>query len=104
MEIAKESNITCHQGVYASVQGPALETKAEYRYLRIIGADVVGMSTVPEIIVARHMGIPCFAISVITDMGIPELVKKISIEDVIAAAKKAEPNMTHIIKNLVASL
>ena len=104
MEIAKANNISCHEGVYASVQGPTLETRAEYRYLRIIGADVVGMSTVPEIIVARHMGIPCFAISVITDMGTPEQVKVVSLEDVISAAKKAEPSMTLIIKELVRSL
>lgn len=104
LEIAHAKNIRCHQGVYAAVQGPTLETKAEYRYIRTIGADVVGMSTVPEIIVARHMGIPCFAISVITDMGIPELVKVVSLEDVIGAAKKAEPNMTLIIKELIRSL
>jgi purine-nucleoside phosphorylase len=104
LAIAKANNISCHEGVYAAVQGPTLETKAEYRYIRTIGADVVGMSTVPEIIVARHMGIPCFAISVITDMGIPELVKVVSLEDVINAAKKAEPNMTLIIKELIRSL
>ncbi len=104
LEIAKANKISCHQGVYAAVQGPTLETKAEYRYIRTIGADVVGMSTVPEIIVARHMGIPCFAISVITDMGIPEMVKVVSLEDVINAAKKAEPNMTLIIKELIRSL
>lgn len=104
LEIARKHGITCHQGVYASVQGPTLETKAEYRYLRIVGADVVGMSTVPEIIVARHMGIPCFAISVITDMGIPELVKEVSLEDVLRAARVSEPNMTRILKELIQSL
>ncbi|HLP33523.1 MAG TPA: purine-nucleoside phosphorylase, partial [Bacteroidia bacterium] len=104
LKIAQEKNIRCHKGVYAAVQGPTLETRAEYRYLHTIGADVVGMSTVPEVIVARHMGLPCFAISVITDMGIPAQVKEVSIEDVISAAKIAEPNMTYVMKQLIASL
>ncbi|MCP4521920.1 MAG: purine-nucleoside phosphorylase [Cytophagales bacterium] len=99
--IAEEKGIKVHTGVYVSVPGPNLETKAEYRYLRIIGGDNVGMSTVPEIIVARHMEIPCFAISVITDIGVPERVKKIDIGEVIAAAYKAEPSMTELIKELI---
>lgn len=102
-EIAKEKNIKVHTGVYVSVPGPNLETKAEYRYLRLIGGDNVGMSTVPEIIAARHMEIPCFAISVITDIGVPERVKKINIPEIIAAAYKAEPLMTELIKSLVVS-
>lgn len=101
MELARDLKITCHQGVYVSVPGPSLETVAEYKYLRIIGADAVGMSTVPENLVARHMGLPCFAISVITDLGVPGKIKKISIEEVIAAARVAEPNMTNLIKELV---
>ena len=100
-DIARDHRINVHQGVYAAVTGPNLETRAEYKYLRIIGADAVGMSTVPEVIVARHMEIPCFALSVITDLCIPETLKKISIEEVIAAAMKAEPGMTRIIKDLV---
>lgn len=100
-EIAKEKKIKTHTGVYVSVPGPNLETKAEYRYLRLIGGDNVGMSTVPEIIAARHMEIPCFAISVITDIGVPERVKKINIPEIIAAAYKAEPLMTELIKSLV---
>ncbi|MCZ6694849.1 MAG: purine-nucleoside phosphorylase, partial [Bacteroidetes bacterium] len=88
-------------GVYVSVPGPNLETKAEYIYLRTIGADAVGMSTVPENIAARHMELPCFAISVITDMGVPGQFKKVTIEEVIEAAARAEPGMTKIIKELI---
>ena len=101
MSIAQEHNIPTHQGVYVSVPGPNLETKAEYIYLRTIGADAVGMSTVPENIAARHMDLPCFAISVITDMGVPGHFKKVTIEEVIEAAAKAEPGMTKIIKELI---
>lgn len=99
--IAQEHGIRVHEGVYAAVTGPNLETRAEYKYLRIIGADAVGMSTVPEVIVARHMEMPCFALSVITDLCIPETLKKVTVEEVIAAAMKAEPGMTKIIKELV---
>lgn len=102
--IAQENQIKVHRGVYASVSGPNLETKAEYKFLRIIGADAVGMSTVPEVIVARQMDLPCFGISVITDLGIPEKLKRVTLEEVIAAAMKAEPNMTLIIRELVARL
>jgi len=91
-------------GVYASVQGPNLETPAEYNFIRIIGADTVGMSTIPENIVARHMGIPCFAISVITDLGVAGKIKEVNVADIIAAAAKAEPGMTRIIKELIASI
>ncbi len=101
MEIATEMDFECHQGVYVSVPGPSLETIAEYKYLRVIGGDAVGMSTVPENLVARHMGLPCFAISVITDLGIPGKIKKINIDDVIAAAKVAEPGLTQLIKQLI---
>lgn len=100
--IALDHNIKIHKGVYASVPGPNLETRAEYRYLKIIGADNVGMSTVPEVIAARHMDIPVFAVSVITDMCIPELLQVADIRDIIAAANKAEPNMTYVIKSLIA--
>jgi purine-nucleoside phosphorylase len=100
-KVAKEFDIKLQEGVYAAVQGPTLETKAEYTYLRIIGADTVGMSTVPENIVARHMGMKVFAISVITDLGVPGLVKKISLQDVLNAANIAEPKMTKLIKEMV---
>lgn len=104
VDIAKKNNITAHTGVYVSVSGPNLETRAEYRYLKIIGADVVGMSTVPEVIVANHMSIPVFAVSVITDEGFPETLKPVSIEDIFAVASEAEPKMTLIMKELIAKV
>ena len=102
--IAKRNNIRCHQGVYVSVPGPNLETRAEYRYLRIIGGDAVGMSTVPEVIVANHMGLPVFAVSVLTDEGFLEKLEPVSLEDIITVAAEAEPKMTLILKELIASL
>lgn len=104
LRIAKEKNITCHKGVYVSVTGPNLETKAEYRFLRIIGADAVGMSTVPEVIVANHMSLPVFAISVLTDEGFPETLKPVSVEEIIKIAGEAEPLMTIILKELLLQL
>lgn len=102
LEIAKENNITCHAGVYVSVPGPNLETPAEYNYLHIIGGDAVGMSTVPEVLAAVHMGLPVFAISVITDKGYPvEAIEPVTVEDVIAVAKTAEPKMTMILQELI---
>jgi purine-nucleoside phosphorylase len=101
MEIAKKNKLKVHQGVYAAVQGPNLETKAEYKYLRKIGADAIGMSTIPEVIVARHMDLPVFAISAITDLCSPGNVKKISISEVLAAAAITEPGMSLIIGELV---
>lgn len=100
--IAAENGIRVATGTYAGLTGPTLETPAEYRYVRIIGADTVGMSTVPEVIVARHMGIPCFAISIITDLGVPGKIQETSVEDVIAVANKQEPKMTTIMKELIA--
>jgi len=103
LEIAQKHDIRTHEGIYVVVPGPNLETKAEYRYLRTIGADAVGMSTVPENIAARHMDLPCFAISVITDLGVPGKFKKVTIEEVIEAAGRAEPGMTKIIEELINS-
>lgn len=100
-EIAAESNIKVQTGTYAGLTGPTLETPAEYGYVRAIGADTVGMSTVPEVIVARHMSIPCFAISIITDLGVPGKIQEVSVEDVIAVAGKAEPSMTIIMRELI---
>jgi purine-nucleoside phosphorylase len=104
IDIAAANNITCHKGVYVAVTGPNLETRAEYRYLRVIGGDAVGMSTVPEVIVANHMGLPVFAISVLTDEGFPETLQPVSIDEILAVAHEAEPKMTLILKELIAGL
>ncbi len=103
-QIAKENNIKVSQGVYLGLTGPTLETPAEYKYVRVIGADAVGMSTVPEVIVARHMEIPTFAISIITDLGVPGKIKKVSVQDVIAVASRQEPKMTLIMKELISRI
>jgi purine-nucleoside phosphorylase len=100
-DIAKQNDIKVSFGCYAGLTGPTLETPAEYRYVFNIGADAVGMSTVPEVIVARHMNIPCFAISIITDLGVPGKIQKVSHQDVIAVAAKQEPKMTLIMKELI---
>jgi len=104
VQIAKENNIRVAVGCYAGMTGPTLETPSEYKYVRIIGADAVGMSTVPEVIVARHMDIPCFAISIITDLGVPGKIQKVSVQDVINVASKQEPKMTIIMKELIARI
>ena len=104
MQIAKKNNITCHKGVYVAVNGPNLETKAEYRFLRIIGADAVGMSTVPEVIVANHMSLPVFAISVLTDEGFPDNLQPVSLEEIIKIAGDAEPKMTKVLKELLLTI
>lgn len=102
LAIAAEQGVRAHAGVYASVPGPNLETPAEYKFLSVIGADAVGMSTVPEVIVARHMGIPCFAVSAITDLCYPEALQPVAIEHILEAAGKAEPVMTRLIRELIA--
>jgi len=104
LSAAKKNNITCHTGVYVSVAGPNLETRAEYRFLRIIGGDAVGMSTVPEVIVANHMSLPVFAISVLTDEGFPDTLQPVSVEEIIKTAAEAEPQMTVILKEMIASI
>ncbi|HEY1008683.1 MAG: purine-nucleoside phosphorylase [Daejeonella sp.] len=101
MGIALKNNIRCHTGVYAAVNGPNLETRAEYRFLRTIGADAVGMSTVPEVIVANHMSLPVFAISVLTDEGFPDSLQAVSLEEIIKTANEAEPKMTTVLKALL---
>lgn len=103
-EIAAKNGIKVQEGVYAGLSGPCLETPAEYMYVRNIGADTVGMSTVPEVIAARHGGMRCFAVSIITDLGVPGKIVKVTHEDVINVASKAEPKMTLIMKELIASL
>ena len=102
--IAEENNIKVSEGVYAGLTGPSLETPAEYKYVRVLGADTVGMSTVPEVIVARHMDIPVFAVSIITDLGVPGKIKKVNVAEIIAVAAKQEPKMTVIMKELVARI
>lgn len=102
--IAAKNGIKVSQGVYLGLTGPTLETPAEYKFVRVVGADAVGMSTVPEVIVARHMEIPTFAISIITDLGVPGKIKKVSVQDVIEVASRQEPKMTLIMKELIASL
>lgn len=102
--VAKANNLNVQKGVYVALTGPTLETPAEYKYMRIIGGDTVGMSTAPEIIVARHMDIPCFAMSVITDLGVPGKIKKVTHEEIQAVSEIAEPKLTLIIKELIASI
>ena len=104
VKIANENNIKVSVGTYLGLTGPTLETPAEYGYVRTIGADAVGMSTVPEIIVARHMEIPCFAISIITDLGVPGKIHKVSLQDVIDVASRQEPKMTLIMNELISRL
>ena len=95
--VALENGIKMHQGVYLALSGPTLETKAEYRFLGMIGADVVGMSTVPEVITAVHMGMDVMGISVITDECFPDALEAVDIEDVLEAAEMAQPKMTQVI-------
>ena len=99
--IADKLNFTCHIGIYAGLSGPCFETRAEYRYIRTIGADCVGMSTIPEVITARHMNLPCFAMSIITDMGGGEVLETITHEEVLKVAAGAEIKMTAIIKEML---
>jgi purine-nucleoside phosphorylase len=102
--IAQNNGIQVRQGCYVATTGPTLETPKEYEYFKSIGGDTVGMSTVPEIIIAHQMGIICFAISIITDLGIPGKIVKVTIEDVEKVAAEAEPKMTLIMKELIADL
>jgi purine-nucleoside phosphorylase len=102
--IAQNAGIKVHTGVYCGVEGPNLETPAEYNYLRTIGGDAVGMSTVPEVLVARHSGMEVFGLSAITDLGVPGRIHKISLEDVIKAAGKAEPVMSLLMRELLAAI
>ena len=104
LKIGVDKGYRVFEGVYAAVTGPCLETPAEYKYLRIIGADTVGMSTAPEVIVARHMDIPCFAISVITDLGVPGKIQKVSHEEIQKVAEVAEPKLTVIVEELIKTL
>ena len=103
-EKALEAGIKLHRGVYVSVTGPNLETRAEYRMLRAWGADVVGMSTVPEVVAARHMDMRVLAISVVTDECFPDALEAVSLAEIIAAAGKAEPLLTRLVSAIVSAI
>jgi len=103
-QLASANNITLHEGVYASVPGPNLETRAEYRMLKMFGADAVGMSTVPEVIACNHMSLPCCCVSVITDTCDPNNLSKLSVEEIIATARQAETKLNVLYKALIESL
>ncbi|NMH24839.1 purine-nucleoside phosphorylase [Flavobacterium solisilvae] len=100
-ELAKELNIEVQDGVYLGLQGPTFETLAEYRMVKALGGDCVGMSTVPEVIVSRHMDLETFGLSVITDMGNEEAIETITHEEVLEAAREAEPHVRQLIKQLI---
>jgi len=104
LDVAKDEKITLRRGVYVAVSGPNLETRAEYRFLRLIGADVVGMSTVPEVIVAVHGGMKVLGVSIVTDRCLPDALKPASVEEIIRVAGEAEPKLTQLIKSVVARL
>lgn len=99
--LATENNVTVHDGIYLGLQGPTFETLAEYKMVKILGADCVGMSTVPEVIVARHMEMECFGLSVITDMGDEENIEEVNHAEVLKAAQKAEPHVRLLIRELI---
>ena len=102
LEIARRENFVAHRGVYAAVTGPNLETRAEYRFLRTIGADVVGMSTVPEVLVAVHAGMRVLGLSIVTDVCFPDSLKPANIEEIIATANEAEPKLRKIVLGILA--
>jgi purine-nucleoside phosphorylase len=103
-ESARSLDIDLRQGVYCALSGPNMETAAEYRYLRFIGADVVGMSTVPEVTTANHIGLPVAAVSVITDECDPDKLEPINIDDILETAAKAEVDLIRLFKSVVARL
>lgn len=102
--IAEQQKVKLYQGVYVAVIGPELETRAEYRYLKTIGADAVGMSTVPEIIVANHLSLPVVAVSVLTDACDPDNLSEVTIDDIMRMANKAEPKMITLFKELIRTI
>jgi purine-nucleoside phosphorylase len=104
LDHANQLNIQLKKGVYAAVNGPNLETRAEYRYLKIIGADIVGMSTVPEVIAANHMKLPCAAVSVITDECDPDNLKPVNIQEIIATAAKADKKLSSLFLETIKAL
>ena len=102
--IAAEEKIPAKRGVYVALPGPCLETRAEYRFLRVVGADVVGMSTVPEVIVGVHGGFRILGVSIVTDICIPETLEPVAVEDIIRIANEAEPRMTQLLRRFVAQV
>jgi purine-nucleoside phosphorylase len=104
LDVAKQAGMKLHQGVYAGLSGPCLETPAEYKYIRTIGADAVGMSTVPEVIAAHHMGMACFGTSVITDLGVEGKIVKTTHEDVVRAASQAAERLVTLFRGLIERL
>lgn len=104
LQAALEENIVAHRGVYVAVVGPNLETRAEYRFLRTIGADVVGMSTIPEVLVAVHAGLRVLGFSIVTDMCLPDALKPVSLEEIIAVAQEAEGKLRTIVRRVLERL
>lgn len=104
VEVAADLKVRLHRGVYVAVPGPSLETPAEYRFLRAIGADVVGMSTVPEVIVAVHAGMRVLGVSIITDACLPDALQPADVQTIIAVARRAEPNLTALVRGVVARM
>jgi purine-nucleoside phosphorylase len=104
LEVAADRKIRLHRGVYVAVPGPSLETPAEYRFLRAIGADVVGMSTVPEVIVAVHAGMRVLGVSILTDACLPDALEPADVQTIIAVARRAEPNLSALVRGVVARM
>jgi purine-nucleoside phosphorylase len=104
LRVALEANIVAHRGVYAAVTGPNLETRAEYRFLRLIGADVIGMSTIPEVLVALHAGLRVLGFSIATDMCLPDALEPVRIEEILAVANQAEAKLRTIVKGVLERL
>ena len=102
LAVARREDFVAHKGVVVAVTGPCLETRAEYRFLRMIGADVVGMSTIPEVIVAVHCGLRTFGVSVVTDMCLPDALKPADVNEIIAVANSAEPKLRALMEGVLA--
>jgi purine-nucleoside phosphorylase len=103
-QLARSLDLRLHRGVFVAVPGPNLETRAEYRFLRLIGADVVGMSTVPEVIVAAHCGLRTLGFSIVTDMCFPDSLQPANVEEIIRVANETEPKLTKLVHGLLAQL
>jgi purine-nucleoside phosphorylase len=103
LAVARREDVVAHKGVFVAVAGPNLETRAEYRFLRLIGADAVGMSTVPEVIVAVHCGMRVLGLSIITDMCLPDALEPVDVEKIVAVANEAEPKMTAVVLGVLAA-